>query len=263
MTEPTIYQPGEFCWVDLLAHDMAAAKPFYGDVFGWQAIDQDTKGGPPYAQFQIGEAVVGGLGQMDDTMKGQGFPPCWNCYVQVESVDDTVAKATANGGFVVVQPMDVLDAGRLAFFAEPGGAVVGVWQPGTHCGASVRNVANTMCWHELATRNIEASKTFYAAVFGWNYRKHESSPSEYFVIDGGEGKDRGGLLLMTPEWGAVPPHWKVYFVVPSVTETVATIKAHGGQVFVEPFDTEVGPISIVADAQGAAFNLMQLGQSCK
>ena len=49
------------------------------------------------------------------------MPPVWMTYVNVDSADDTVAKVAANGGTVFMPPMDVMDAGRMAVFADPVG----------------------------------------------------------------------------------------------------------------------------------------------
>ena len=35
--------------------------------------------------------------------------------------------------------MDVMDAGRMAIFADPPGAVIGLWQPNQHMGAQLVN----------------------------------------------------------------------------------------------------------------------------
>ena len=53
------------------------------------------------------------------------FPAAWMTYVNVDSADDTIAKVKANGGAVFVEPMDVMDVGRMAIFADPAGAVLG------------------------------------------------------------------------------------------------------------------------------------------
>ncbi len=29
------YEPGTFCWVDLMTNDSAGAKTFYDELFGW------------------------------------------------------------------------------------------------------------------------------------------------------------------------------------------------------------------------------------
>ena len=58
------FKPGEFCWVDLSAHDMEAALEWYGGLFDWSHTRMDQPGAPPYAFFTKGDAVVGGIGQM-------------------------------------------------------------------------------------------------------------------------------------------------------------------------------------------------------
>ena len=88
-------------------------------------------------------------------------------YVNVDSADDTATKVAANGGTVFMPPMDVMDAGRMAVFADPVGAVIGLWQPNQHTGAQVANEPGTYCWSELITTDLDASKAFYGAVFGW------------------------------------------------------------------------------------------------
>ena len=91
----------------------------------------------------------------------------WATYVNVESADDTAAKVTAAGGQVIVPPMDVMDVGRMAVFTDSVGAFFSVWQPGTHPGAQLVNEPGTCSWSELITTDVDASKAFYGAVFGW------------------------------------------------------------------------------------------------
>ena len=96
------------------------------------------------------------------------MPTVWMTYVNVGSADDTVAKVTANGGTVFMPPMDVMDAGRMAIFADPLGAVMGLWQPKGHMGAQLANEPGAFCWNELITTDLDASKAFYKAVFEWD-----------------------------------------------------------------------------------------------
>ena len=45
--------------IEISAHDRAAAKKFYGDVFGWQFQDFDEMN---YTTFNPGEGVGGSFG---------------------------------------------------------------------------------------------------------------------------------------------------------------------------------------------------------
>jgi predicted enzyme related to lactoylglutathione lyase len=70
---------------------------------------------------------VGALYQM--SAQQQGVPPHWNSYVTVASADDSAAQAKKLGGNVMLEPFDVLDAGRMAVVADPTGAVFRLHQP--------------------------------------------------------------------------------------------------------------------------------------
>ncbi len=257
MPQRTSYKHGEFSWVDLNAHDMDAAGKFYGDLFGWKTVMMDTQGGPPYAQFEQGDLVIGGLGQMSDEMKAQGIPPLWNNYVNVDDAEATASKAQQLGGQVIVPVMQVMDAGWLAYLQDPTGAVFAIWQKNHSAGATIRNEPNAFGWNELATRDIEAAKTFYGELFGWEFEENTMSPAKYYICNV-DGENAGGLMEMTEEWGEIPPHWSVYFCVADATATANKLTELGGTVRVPPFDTHVGQIAILADAQGAGFNIIQL-----
>ncbi len=62
---------------------------------------------------------------------------------------------------------------------------------------------------------------------------------------------------MPPMMEGVPPHWNVYFNVESVDDTAAKVVELGGKVVAPPFDVPgVGRMAVLADPQGAMFNLM-------
>ena len=76
----------------------------------------------------------------------------------VEDVDASVARAKELGGQVIVEPMDVMTAGRMAVLMDPEGAVFALWQPGEHIGAGIVNEFNTLTWNELRTRDPESGE---------------------------------------------------------------------------------------------------------
>lgn len=256
------YTQGQFCWVDLLAHDQSAAEKFYCDLFGWTVKALDTQGGPPYGQFELQGNSVAGIGQMSDEMKAQGVPQMWNNYVNVEDVEAVTKKAEQLGATITMPPMKVLDAGWLAYFMDPGGASLGLWQKENHGGAQVVNEPGAFCWNECATRDIEKVKDFYGSLFGWETEEHKGLPSKYYVIKN-KGRENGGLLEMTKEWGEMPSCWSVYFTVADMATSVSKAKELGGNVNVEPFDSDVGPIAVLSDPQGGVFYLIELKAPAK
>src|SRR3954452_10861133 len=118
MSERTSYEPGTPSWVDLSTPDPAAAKRFYGELFGWEA----EEAGPPeetggYAMFKLrGRNVAGVSPLMSDEQ-----PAVWSTYVSKGDADDGVARATEAGVQAIVAPMDVMDAGLMAFVMHPAG----------------------------------------------------------------------------------------------------------------------------------------------
>ena len=70
----------------------------------------------------------------------EAAPPiaAWNTYIWVESADETAAKVARAGGTTLMEPFDVMDAGRMAVFADPEGAAFCVWQAKQHKGARDR-----------------------------------------------------------------------------------------------------------------------------
>ncbi len=58
-----------------------------------------------------------------------GAPPMavWNTYVAVDSADAAAEKVRDAGGHVLTEPFDVMEAGRMAVFADAEGAVFCGW----------------------------------------------------------------------------------------------------------------------------------------
>ncbi len=251
------YQQGEFCWVDLMAHDMAAAKEFYGKLFGWAVFDADTRGGPPYAMFLNDGGMVAGLGETPAEMRSAGAPPTWNSYIAVDDVQATTARAADLDGTVAMPPMQILSAGSMAVLQDPTGAFVFLWQKDEHAGAQRIGDPGTVCWNELATRDIAKARAFYGGLVGWEFAPHEGTPTEYSIIKVAD-RDGGGLMQMNEMWGDMPSHWMVYFAVEDIDASCEQLKQLGGTVHMPPFAISVGRIAVVADPQGAVFSLIQL-----
>jgi predicted enzyme related to lactoylglutathione lyase len=176
-------------------------------------------------------------------------------YVRVEDADATVAKARQVGGVVHVEPMSVLDYGRMAVLADPTGAVFGIWQPGRNVGAGVVGEPGAMSWNELSTRDPEAAKSFYGDVFGWSFDEKEYERGAYTIISLDE-EGIGGVTDRVP--AEAPAHWLVYFAVEDADATIEAARQRGGEVSVGPFDiAEVGRIAVIKDPWGAVFAVIQ------
>lgn len=241
-----------------MSPDVDASTAFYTNLFGWDAEDQfDDDGTRIYTTFRRDGQQVAGLGGQPPAM--EGAPPVWNSYIAVADVDETSKKVEAAGGTVMMPGMDVMDAGRMAIYGDPTGAVISVWQAGAHRGADVCNEPGAWSWNELLTRDVDAARAFYTDVFGWTYQGVDMPFGTYHVIEGGDEGGRGGLMPMPPQLPAeVPNHWAVYFMVENADRTLDRVRELGGQVVQGPNDLPgVGRVATVHDPQHASFTVLQ------
>lgn len=253
MATVTKYRHGVPSWADVAVADPAAGAAFYSGVFGWDAEDQGAEAGN-YHMFRLGGAAVAGLGP-----KMSEGAPLWSAYVSVDDLAATLEKAEAAGGTVVVPAMDVMDAGSMAVVLDPTGAPISFWQPGEHIGAEVVNVPNTLAWHELTTREPEASRAFYTSVLDWEFAAmpdDTSGQDGYRVIMVGDRMVGGMLPMVGDDWGDLPSHWMVYFAVADTDATADAVRNGGGSVAVEPFDMPIGRMAVCNDPDGNAFSIM-------
>ena len=105
---------------EIRGKDAKRLQEFYATIFGWK-IDTNNPmnygfvapgvGGPP-------EGVGGGITQADT--------PLVTIYVQVASLDETLAKVEELGGKSVTPPTDVPGAPTIAHFEDPEGNVMGL-----------------------------------------------------------------------------------------------------------------------------------------
>jgi predicted enzyme related to lactoylglutathione lyase len=254
------YAPGTPSWVELASPDPDASAAFYGDVLGWTVTEPGGAETGGYRMFQSDGKNVAGL----MSLMQEGQPTAWATYISVADAEETARKVQAAGGNLIVGPMDVMDLGRMAVFADPTGAVFGVWQPKAFPGADLVNEPVSLVWNEVHTRETDTDKAFYASVFGWTAGKpsFEGAPDTYTVWQL-DGKNVGGMMEMVEGMfpPGTPPHWSVCFAVADADGTAAKAREHGGTVVAEPVDMPIGRFAAIIDPQGASFTIMQPASS--
>jgi predicted enzyme related to lactoylglutathione lyase len=249
------HAPGSFCWIELVTTDGPGAKKFYMDLFGWDATDSPIGPDMVYTIYKINGKDVAASFQKTEQMKD--VPNHWGSYISVESADETAAKAKSLGGTVVQEPSDVMEHGRQAVIADPTGAHFCLWQPKQHKGVGVKNENNSLCWNELLTTDTERAKAFYTKLFGW---KSKTDGGETPYTEWINGEDHiGGMMQIQPFMGPIPPNWGIYIAVDDCDAKVAQATALGARPYVPPTDIpNVGRFAVLADPQGAVFNIIKL-----
>ena len=122
-----VNEPGSWTWSNLLTRDLDGAKDFYGQVFGWTAI-QNEEAPPGILMWQVegqrwpeGHA---GLMQITDDLPAD-MPAHWEAYFMVENADGAIEMAESKGAKLGFGPIDVPIA-RMAVLVDPQGAVVSI-----------------------------------------------------------------------------------------------------------------------------------------
>jgi predicted enzyme related to lactoylglutathione lyase len=138
------------------------------------------------------------------------------------------------------------------------GATFRIWQPGGNRGAQAVNRPGAMSWNELDTREPDAAKSFYGDVFGWSLETIEQDGTMVYGSWQHEGRKIGGLLPMGEEFPAhMPANWVAYFGVDDVEATAARAEELGGGVRVPKREVPAGAFSVLSDAHGAVFAVLQ------
>jgi predicted enzyme related to lactoylglutathione lyase len=252
MTTRTTYAHGEFSWVNLATTDPAAAKRFYGGLFGWQFNDMPAGPGMTYTFCELNRQSVGGLFAITKDMGG--VPSHWIPFVNVRSADEIAKRTVEHGGKVLQGPSDVLDVGRSAALADPTGARVAIWEPKRHAGAALVGETGAMCWNELMTPDIEIAGRFYRAVFDWTSDLVDTSEESSYTVFKTGTTMIAGMMARPPRLRDVPPNWLTYFGVTDCDAAAAKARELGGKLLQPPTDIPgIGRFAVCQDGQGAVF----------
>ncbi len=113
---------GKVIFAELVTPDLAAAKQFYGGLFGWTFSDIQS-GKAEYAVASLEDHPVAGLihKEFSSAKRGQ---PAWLSFIAVRDVDATKNIAVQHGARVLFAPHSIPDRGRQAVLADPQGAVL-------------------------------------------------------------------------------------------------------------------------------------------
>jgi hypothetical protein len=250
------YPAGSFVWIELGTTDQAAAKNFYGSLFGWNASDMPMGPADYYTIFRLEDRDTAAAYTLRPDRSGSA-PTHWMLYISVDNVDDAAALAAHLGGTVPSPPFDVYDAGRMAVVQDPTGATFCLWQPKTNQGIGIAGVDGTLCWADLFTTDVPRARRFYTDLFGWAIEPGQNDPSGYLHIKNSESFI-GGIPPVGPQQPGVPSHWLLYFQASDCDASTGKAQSLGARVHFGPTTMEgVGRWAVVSDPQGAVFAIFQ------
>lgn len=112
-------------------------------------------------------------------------------------------------------------------------------------------------WGELLADNVEAEKTFYREVFGWQYDTHGSGKDAYTLVRVSGRPIAGIIHYAKPADAARSARWLALMSVPDAARAAQQAAASGGKVLV-PAKTLPGrgEMAVLADPEGALFGVI-------
>ncbi len=242
------------CWVDLSTADISAAEAFYRRLFDWTVATNQTPMGE-YLIGSVGDREVGGM--MAQSPETAGSPSVWTTFFFVDDIEATLAEITSAGGSVLAPPFEIPDGARVSVVSDPSGAMFALFSEGTVPGRYFSMVVGAVSWVELMTRRPAEAHAFYHQVFGWEAATDDAGGVPYTVFSLGDTLVGG--MIETPAHlpDDVPDTWSVYFTVADCQASVDHAAEMGAQVILPPTQSPMGPFAVLADPQGAMFQVME------
>lgn len=116
---------------------------------------------------------------------------------------------------------------------------------------------SSFVWYELMSTDVAAAKLFYGKVIGWTTQDAPMPGMTYTLFHAGSVQV-GGMMPLPKEAcdAGMKPCWMGYIRVDDVDRAATQLANLGGKVHRPPADIpNVGRFAVVADGQGAGFNL--------
>lgn len=114
---------GQFTHIEIPADDLARAKRFYSELFGWQL--GDVEGMPDYPLFTFGkiESAGGALGK-----RGESIADHLRVYLDVDAIDPVLDRVPGLGGKVKTVRTEIPGWGWYAVIDDSEGNELGLFE---------------------------------------------------------------------------------------------------------------------------------------
>lgn len=112
-------QDGHCAWNELVTADPAAAKAFYGELFGWEKADELDMGPMGlYEMFRVSDYTFGAIMQKPEMMPMSA----WVYYLRVPDINAAADYVKGNGGQVMTEPIQIPGGDFILNGMDPQGA---------------------------------------------------------------------------------------------------------------------------------------------
>jgi len=117
---------GDWIWSLYQSPDAGSAAAFYQDLAGYEVVEADPVGQSPHFLLVSGDYARGSI--VEIPAERSGLRPDWLYFARVEDVAESLAKAVALGGKIIMEPRPGVLNGRLALISDPSGAPLGLME---------------------------------------------------------------------------------------------------------------------------------------
>jgi predicted enzyme related to lactoylglutathione lyase len=116
--------------------------------------------------------------------------------------------------------------------------------------------AGSPCWVDLWTSDVEGSRKFYTALFGWEAQETNPEFGGYFMFTRGGAPIAGGMGDMGDL--RADNRWRIYLETADVARTVAAAESEGGRIIVPATPVaDLGVQAVFVDSTGATVGAWQ------
>lgn len=245
---------GKIIWNDLITEDMAAAKAFYGGLFGWTFENAPRETVGEYVVARSDDRIVAGI--LETEVRADEDISRWLPYMSVNDVDLAVDRGVASGASVVAAARSV-SLGRVAVILDPEGAVIGLARSdiGDPDDQTTSPAPGRVVWSELLSSAPSAAASFYRELAGLDIESVNRRGGQYTFLSAA-GTRRAGILERPND--QVEPVWLTYFGVSDPAAAAARAESLGGTVILAPSpEVREGAMAIVTDPAGAVLVLQK------
>ncbi|QYM79459.1 VOC family protein [Horticoccus luteus] len=260
--EAPTWRTGKFVWADLFTNDPVAAEAFYTGLFGWTAAPPTTRmtsrgEAQRYVILQHDGEPVAGIARHVSRHRAGKYAR-WVLYASVADLPQAVARATAEGGRVVLKPEAVGSRDPRAVLVDPQGAVIGLIHTDRGDGPDFQAEEGEWNWASLRTSDPEKARQFYARVFDYDVVPDTRTvrTNDYILASGTYAR---GSLQPLPSNDGARPAWLGFVRVADVDAAVKRAMELGGSTLLAAKDPRPNMrVAIIADPTGAAIGLVQV-----
>lgn len=234
----------KFIWADLSSYIPQQIRSFYETIFDWSYYESDG-----YLTAYKGNTAVSGLYQTPEKFQEMKMPSFWMSYIQVESVEETVAKARTLGGIIELVDLDN-PIGAVALIRDTQGAGFTIYE-GVYLDARTQAEKNTLIFNELHVSDAQKAVEFYQNLFDWNCVWTDQTSVDVYCNSSNE--KLAAIHQIDNFFKGKYQYWVCTFGARNIQEKLDKIKQMGGIVI-----SDEGNRAMCSDGSKAFFYLQEV-----